>query len=398
MLRRTADDDDPFERVVVANAEQLVIVTAVADPEPRTGFVDRCLVAAYAGGLAPVLCLTKADLADPEVFAAQYRDAGPAGAGDPPRSAAAAGWPSCSPGGCRRWSGTPGWASRRWSTRWCRTRPGPSAGVGGRQGPAHHRRRAGPAAAAPSAAAAGWSTPRASARSGWPTSPRTTSRRRSTTWPRPSRTARAAAGTSARRPTRNARWTRWSPHGRLRPGPARRAAPGPRRPALTVRTPATRHPCCARRWHAARMSSGEQPPIADRQRRAHRGHGGARRAPGRRAGWASRSTATGRRPRRTRPSAADLAALFTDLPAPHPKLPGAAAQPAPTGRGIPAVSRPERRLGASRSAQLEKWGPRLVAASPVLALLLFLVTRQWWVFLLIPLVGALVFGGTARRS
>jgi ribosome biogenesis GTPase / thiamine phosphate phosphatase len=74
VLRRTADDTDPYERVVVANAEQLVIVTAVADPVPRTGFVDRCLVAAYAGGLAPVLCLTKADLADPEPFAAHYRD------------------------------------------------------------------------------------------------------------------------------------------------------------------------------------------------------------------------------------------------------------------------------------------------------------------------------------
>jgi len=74
LLRRTADDTDPFERIVVANAEQLVIVTAVADPEPRTGFVDRCLVAAYAGGLAPILCLTKADLGDPEIFAAQYRD------------------------------------------------------------------------------------------------------------------------------------------------------------------------------------------------------------------------------------------------------------------------------------------------------------------------------------
>ena len=73
-LRRTADDTDPFERLVVANAEQLVIVTAVADPTPRTGFVDRCLVAAYAGGLAPVLCLTKADLADPEPFAAAYRE------------------------------------------------------------------------------------------------------------------------------------------------------------------------------------------------------------------------------------------------------------------------------------------------------------------------------------
>jgi ribosome biogenesis GTPase / thiamine phosphate phosphatase len=74
VLRRTADDTDPYERVVVANAEQLVVVTAVADPVPRTGFVDRCLVAAYAGGLAPVLCLTKADLADPGPFAAQYRE------------------------------------------------------------------------------------------------------------------------------------------------------------------------------------------------------------------------------------------------------------------------------------------------------------------------------------
>jgi ribosome biogenesis GTPase len=78
VLRRTADDTGSggsnYERVVVANAEQLVIVTAVADPVPRTGFVDRCLVAAYAGGLAPLLCLTKADLADPAPFAAQYAE------------------------------------------------------------------------------------------------------------------------------------------------------------------------------------------------------------------------------------------------------------------------------------------------------------------------------------
>ncbi|MEJ2864195.1 ribosome small subunit-dependent GTPase A [Actinomycetospora flava] len=72
VLRRTADDTDPYERVVVANASHLVIVTALADPVPRTGFVDRALVAAYAGGLEPVLCLTKADLADPDAFAANY--------------------------------------------------------------------------------------------------------------------------------------------------------------------------------------------------------------------------------------------------------------------------------------------------------------------------------------
>src|SRR5262249_22577501 len=65
VLRRTADDDDPYERVVVANAEQLVIVTALADPPPSVGFVDRALVAAYAGGLRPLLCLAKADLVGP---------------------------------------------------------------------------------------------------------------------------------------------------------------------------------------------------------------------------------------------------------------------------------------------------------------------------------------------
>ncbi|OLT46511.1 ribosome small subunit-dependent GTPase A [Saccharomonospora sp. CUA-673] len=77
VLRRTADDTDPYERVVVANADQLLIVTALADPPPRTGFIDRCLVACYTGGLEPVLCLTKADLADPadpEALVAEYAD------------------------------------------------------------------------------------------------------------------------------------------------------------------------------------------------------------------------------------------------------------------------------------------------------------------------------------
>ena len=64
LLRRTADDDDPYERIVVANADQLVVVAALVDPPPSVGFVDRALVAAYAGGLTPVLCLTKADLVD----------------------------------------------------------------------------------------------------------------------------------------------------------------------------------------------------------------------------------------------------------------------------------------------------------------------------------------------
>ncbi|MET9763950.1 ribosome small subunit-dependent GTPase A [Streptomyces sp. NPDC006372] len=74
LLRRTADDDDPYERVVVANADQLAVVTALADPEPRPRLIDRCLVAAYAGGLDPLLVLTKSDLAPPEKLLELYGD------------------------------------------------------------------------------------------------------------------------------------------------------------------------------------------------------------------------------------------------------------------------------------------------------------------------------------
>jgi ribosome biogenesis GTPase len=71
-LRRTADDTDPYERVIVANADQMAIVTALAEPEPRPRMVDRCLVASYDAGLDPLLVLTKADLADPAPFLASY--------------------------------------------------------------------------------------------------------------------------------------------------------------------------------------------------------------------------------------------------------------------------------------------------------------------------------------
>lgn len=74
VLRRTADDTDPYERVVVANADQLLIVVALADPPPRSGFVERAMVAAFVGGLRPVLCLTKDDLASSDEFAAVFAD------------------------------------------------------------------------------------------------------------------------------------------------------------------------------------------------------------------------------------------------------------------------------------------------------------------------------------
>lgn len=76
VLRRTADDNDPSERPIVANADQLVIVAALADPPPRPSMIDRLLVAAYDAGLEPLLCLTKADLAAPDGLRATYAPLG----------------------------------------------------------------------------------------------------------------------------------------------------------------------------------------------------------------------------------------------------------------------------------------------------------------------------------
>lgn len=68
LLRRSADDSDLVERVIVANADQMLIVVAAANPEPRVRLVDRYLVAAYDAGIAPLLCVTKTDVADPQPF------------------------------------------------------------------------------------------------------------------------------------------------------------------------------------------------------------------------------------------------------------------------------------------------------------------------------------------
>src|SRR5699024_9694707 len=68
----SADDTDAYERVVVANADTLVIVVAATNPEPRTGFIDRAMVAAYDAGIIPVLCITKTDLADPDHLIEHY--------------------------------------------------------------------------------------------------------------------------------------------------------------------------------------------------------------------------------------------------------------------------------------------------------------------------------------
>ena len=76
VLRRTADDTDPVERVIVANADQLAIVTSVINPEPRPRLIDRTLVAAFDAELTPVLIITKTDLADPSTLVNAYDSLG----------------------------------------------------------------------------------------------------------------------------------------------------------------------------------------------------------------------------------------------------------------------------------------------------------------------------------
>ena len=76
VLRRSADDTDAIERIIVANADQLLIVVAAANPEPRPRLVDRYLVAAYDAGITPLMVITKTDLADPEPFLAGFAELG----------------------------------------------------------------------------------------------------------------------------------------------------------------------------------------------------------------------------------------------------------------------------------------------------------------------------------
>jgi Domain of unknown function (DUF1707) len=82
-------------------------------------------------------------------------------------------------------------------------------------------------------------------------------------------------------------------------------------------------------------------------------------------------------------TAPELAALFDDLPAPHPALPGIEAPPLP-------VLRPPALPAPREPSKLEVWGPRLMALSPFVALALFMITHTWVVFLLIPATAAVL--------
>ncbi len=71
-LSRTIDDAGAFEKTIAANIDQMLIVAACANPEPRHGFIDRCLAVAYDQGIAPIIVMTKRDLADPSEFLKSY--------------------------------------------------------------------------------------------------------------------------------------------------------------------------------------------------------------------------------------------------------------------------------------------------------------------------------------
>jgi len=76
-LRRSADDADPVERIMVANADQLAVVIATTTPSPQPRLTDRALVAAWDAGMQPLLIVTKADLADPSPILAAYAGLAP---------------------------------------------------------------------------------------------------------------------------------------------------------------------------------------------------------------------------------------------------------------------------------------------------------------------------------
>jgi ribosome biogenesis GTPase len=71
-LSRTVDDAAKLERTIVANIDQLLIVVASANPEPRRGLIDRFLVSAFIEKIHPIIVVTKIDVAPIPEFMEKY--------------------------------------------------------------------------------------------------------------------------------------------------------------------------------------------------------------------------------------------------------------------------------------------------------------------------------------
>jgi ribosome biogenesis GTPase len=53
------------QHVLVANVDQLIIVTSAAEPRLKPNLIDRLLVTAEKGGIRPLICINKIDLVEP---------------------------------------------------------------------------------------------------------------------------------------------------------------------------------------------------------------------------------------------------------------------------------------------------------------------------------------------
>ncbi len=73
-LSRSHPHDPRIEKVMVANVDQVVIVASVKSPPLNPAAIDRFMIAAEAGGLAPLICINKVDLAEDESEYAEVAD------------------------------------------------------------------------------------------------------------------------------------------------------------------------------------------------------------------------------------------------------------------------------------------------------------------------------------
>ena len=77
LMTRTESHRGVDQHPIVANAEQMLIVASLRHPTVKWGLVDRIIVAALGGGLKPIVCLNKVDLAHGEGTAAPLDELAP---------------------------------------------------------------------------------------------------------------------------------------------------------------------------------------------------------------------------------------------------------------------------------------------------------------------------------
>ncbi|HEY4992513.1 MAG TPA: DUF1707 domain-containing protein [Nakamurella sp.] len=98
---------------------------------------------------------------------------------------------------------------------------------------------------------------------------------------------------------------------------------------------------------------------------------------------------------------ADLRALFVDLPAPHPTLPGPAPAPRPAYQPAARPGAQPARPGDDRTPAQRAASAAIAVSGIVAAVLFFALHLPWYIFLLpavIGIVSSAAWGGDSRRS